>query len=299
MAKKIALGLIIALFIFVTGLILFFPFESFVKERVGNALGPDISVKNLKIRWSEITADDILIKTQDGTDFMQIKHLKLKPYIWGLLRKSLEIKEINMDSPTLIIKKTKDNKWLLPEFKKKKDGKPSITLLIKIFKVNNGNISFSDETKGFNLTLTETAIDMESNISVFQSGRTSFNASAKLPASGKVSIKSECDVESGIFKGTLSIKEMDVVLLKPYMKGDVRIKRGRLNLDSSITLDKGHVRAPSILKARDIDTDTKGVIMGISVPLVIELAKKKGEIVVNFNIWEKSDNLQNDLKESF
>ncbi len=27
--------------------------------------------------------------------------------------------------------------------------------------------------------------------------------------------------------------------------------------------------------------------------------EKKGEIVVNFNIWGKPDNLQNDMKESF
>jgi uncharacterized protein involved in outer membrane biogenesis len=299
MAKKIALGFIIALSLSVTGLILFFPFDSFVKEKIDNALGPDISIKNLKMRWSEITADDILIKTPAGTDFLQIKHLKLKPHIWGLLRKRLEIKEIDMDSPTLILKKTKGNKWLLPDFKKKKNEKPSITLLIKRFKVNNGNISFSDETKGVNLILTEAAIDMESNISLFQAGRTSFNAAAKLPSSGKVSVKAEGDIESSIFKGVLSIKEMDVVLLKPYMKGDVRVTRGKLSFDSNISLDKGYVRAPSILKVRDIDIDTKGVIVGVSTPLVIELAKKKGEIIVNFNVWGKSDNLQNDLKESF
>jgi uncharacterized protein YhdP len=299
MAKKIALGLIIIFFLLTTVFILFFPFDSFVKERVDNALGPDISIKNLKIRWSKITADDICVKTPAGTDFLRIKHIELKPYILGLLRKKLEIKEINMDSPALIIKKTKKNKWLLPDFNKKKDGNPSIKLLIKTLKVNNGSISFADETKGSKFMLTETVIDMESSASIFESGRTSFAASANVLPAGRVSLRSEGNAESGIFKSTLSIKELYMVLLKPYMKSDVQVTRGKLNLDSNINLEKEYVKAPSILKIKDIDTDTKGVIMGISAPLVIELAKKKGEIVVSFNVWGKWDNLHSNLKESF
>ncbi len=50
-------------------------------------------------------ADDILVKTPAGTDFLEIKQLRLKPYLWALLRKKFNIKEIEMESPRLAIKR--------------------------------------------------------------------------------------------------------------------------------------------------------------------------------------------------
>ncbi|MDA8338155.1 MAG: hypothetical protein M0Z70_02510, partial [Nitrospiraceae bacterium] len=116
---------------------------------------------------------------------------------------------------------------------------------------------------------------------------------------GKALVKSEGKMPDADFKGNLSIKGMDITLLRPYMKGDVRVKMGRLNLDSNFTLDKGYVKAPSLLRIRDMDIEARGFLMGISAPLVMDLVKKKGEIAVNFNIWGKWNNLQHDLKDSF
>ncbi len=299
MIKKIILGIAIILLLSIAGLILFFPLDSFVKERVDKALGPDISIKNLKIGWSSIAADDILVKTPAGTDFLSIKHLRLKPYLWGLLRKKLDIKEIEMDSPLLVIKRTKGGRWLFPELKKREDGKSSVELIVKTFRVNNGNVIIEDDLKGFNLNLTDVAIDMKSSISLRQSGKTNINASAKLPNAGRAILKSEGNMLGVNFKGILSIKDMDMTLLRPYMKSDVKVKRGRLNLDSNFSLDKGYVKFPSMLRLRDMDIETRGLLMGISAPLVIELIKKKGEIALSFNVWGKWNDLQHDLKESF
>ncbi len=305
MLKKVIPGFIVIVFLSLLGLIIFFPLDSFVKKKIDDALGPDISFKALKIRWSAIVADDVLLKTPAGSDFLKIKQLKLNPSIWGLLRKKLEIKEIALDSPSLVIKRAKNGKWLLPGFRKsaeaekKKGAKSSVKLIIKTFKVNNGTILLIDDVKGFSLDLSEVVIDIKSKFPFIQSGRVSINASAQLPSSGKVSIRSEGDITTGNLKGVLSIKDLNITLLRPYMKSDVEVKRGRLNLDSNIGLDKGYVKAPSRINVRDLDIETKGIIMGVSAPLVVELIKKKGAIDLDFNIWGKWDNLQNDLKESF
>ncbi len=299
MLKKVILGITVILILSIAGLILFFPLDSFVKERIDKALGPGISIKNLKIGWNAIVADDILVKTLAGTDFLQIKELRLKPYLWALLRKKFDIKEIEMDSPRLVIKRTKSGKWLFPEFKKKEGEKRSVELIIKTFKVNNGNVIIEDDIKGFNLNLTDVDIDVKSSMSLLQPGKTAIDASAKLPNGGKALVKSEGKMPDADFKGNLSIKGMDITLLRPYMKGDVRVKKGRLNLDSNFILDKGYVKAPSLLRIRDMDIEARGFLMGISAPLVMDLIKKKGEIAVNFNIWGKWNNLQNDLKDSF
>jgi hypothetical protein len=299
MLKKVIFGITVILILSIAGFILFFPLDSFVKGRIDKALGPIISIKNLKIGWNAIVADDILVKTPSGTDFLEIKQLRLKPYLWTLLRKKFDIKEIEMESPRLVIKRTKGGKWLFPEFKKKEGEKPAVELVVKAFKVSNGNVIIEDDLKGFNMKLTDVAVTMKSGISLFQSGKTTITASAKFPDTGNASLKSEGNISEGKFKGTLTIMDLNMTVLRPYMKGDVVVKKGRLNLDSNFDFDKGYVKAPSLLRIRDMDIETRGFLMGIGAPIVIELVKKKGEIVLNFNIWGKWNNLQHDMKESF
>lgn len=306
MLKKFILGIIIIVFLSIGGLVLFFPLDSFIKKKIEESAGPYISFSALKIGWNSITADNVLIKTTEGTDFLKIKQLRLKPSFLGLLRKKLDIKGIELDSPALTIKKAKNGKWLLPEFnrrsaeaEKKKSGRSSMGLIIKALKANNGTILFVDEVKGVNLDITDVVINMKNKLSLIQPGKTSINASAKLPSAGKLFINSDGNIITGIFKGVLSVKNLNMTLLRPYIKGDVELRKGRLNLDSNISLDKGNVKAPSHLNVRDLDIEAKGAIMGVSAPLVIELIKKKGAVNLDFNIWGKYDNLQNDLKGAF
>ena len=300
MLKNLILGIIIIVFLSIGGLVLFFPLDSFIKEKIEESAGPYISFSTLKIGWNSIKADNVLIKTPAGTDFLKIKQLRLKPSFLGLLRKKLEIKDIELDSPALTIKKAKNGNWLLPEFKKQKEkGGPSLELVIKSFDVNNGEIFFADDIKGFRLGLSDINIDIKSMFSLLHPGKTSVKVSAKLPDAGAALIKSDGNIAGGNFKGTFSIKNLNLVLLKPYIEGDVNIKRGRLNLDSKLSLNKWHVNAPSHLHIKDLDIEGKGAIMGVSAPLVVELIKKKGTVDLDFNIWGKYDNLQNDLKGAF
>lgn len=299
MLKKLILGIIIIVFLSIGGLVLFFPLDSFIKKKIEESAGPYISFSTLKIGWNSIKADNVLIKTPAGTDFLKIKQLRLKPSFLGLLRKKIEIKGIELDSPELTIKKAKNGKWVLPEFKKKKGEGSTMEVIVRSVRVDRGAILFADEVQGARFDLTDVAIDMSSRLSFFSAGKASINASAKVLPSGKISINSKGSMATGNFKGTLSIKNINMILLKPYIKGDVEVKKGRLNLDSNVSLDKGNVKAPSHLNVRSLDIEAKGAIMGVSAPLVIELIKKKGEVDLDFNIWGKHDNLRNDLKESF
>jgi uncharacterized protein YhdP len=297
MVKKIILGIVILVFLSIVGLVLFFPIDSFVKDKIDETLGHRIFFKNLRISWNAITADDVTIKTSSGKDFLNIKQLKLRPSLWGLLKRKVEIKNIELASLFLTIKRDRNGRWLLPEFKKKEVKGSSFEFIVKSFEVDDGKLYFIDEVKGANLNLTGVEIEMGSKI--FNPSKITINASGRFPTSGNISIKSEGDINTGTFKGVLSLRDMDMAVIKPYIQGDVKIRRGRLNLDSNLAFDGGNVKAPSVLRIKDLDIETKGFLMGVSAPLVIELVQKKGEIVINFNIWGKWNNLQNDLKESF
>lgn len=299
MLKKFILGIIIIIFLSLGGLVLFFPLDSFIKKKIEESAGPYISFSALKIGWNSITADNVLIMTPAGTDFIKIKQLRLKPSLLGLLSKKLEIKGIELDSPELIIKKLKNGKWLLPQFKKKKGEGSSMQIIVRSVRVDSGAILFADEVQGARFDLTDVAIDMSSGLSFFSAGKVSINASAKVSPSGEISVTSKGSMATGNFKGTLSIQDINMILLNPYIKGDVEVKKGRLNLNSNISLDKGNIKAPSHLNVRGLDIEAKGAIMGVSAPLVVELIKKKGTVDLDFNIWGKYDNLQNDFKGAF
>jgi uncharacterized protein involved in outer membrane biogenesis len=299
MLRKIILYSAIAVVVLIAAFILFFPLDSFVKGKIHDALGPDVSIKNFKIRWSSIDIEDVTVKTPDETEFLKIKNVKLKPYLLGFLFKRLEIKSLELDSPSLVIKRTKTGKWILPEIKKGKEEKGTFDLIIKSIRINGGNVLFEDDLKGFKMDFTNVAIDIKSEISLFQSGKTVIEASAQMPDNGSISIDSKGNIRDNNFSGVLSVRDLNMILLRPYMKGDVKVKKGRLNLDSKFTLDNGYVKAPSNLKIKDIDIETKGAIMGISAPLVMEVVKKKGELILDFNMWGRWNNLEHDLKESF
>lgn len=299
MVRRIILYLAVTVIVLIVAFVLFFPLDSFVKGKIHDALGPDVSIKNFKIRWSSIDIEDIVVKTPYETEFLKIKNIKLKPYLLGFLFKRLEIKSVELEAPSLVIKRTKTGKWILPEIKKNKEEGGTFDLVIKSIKVNGGNVLFEDDLRGFKMDFTNIAIDIKSEISLFQSGKTVIEASAQMPDNGRISINSEGNIRDNNFSGVLSVRDLNMILLRPYMKGDVKVKKGRLNLDSKFTLHKGDVKAPSNLKIKDIDMETKGAIMGISAPLVMEVVKKKGELILDFNMWGRWNNMEHDLKESF
>ena len=297
--KKILIVLILLILLSVCGFILFFPFDSIIKEKIDKAVGSDLSIKHLKIKWNSIIANDIHIKTPSGTKFLQIKELKLKPYFWALLKNRLEIKDIQIEHPTLFLTKNSQGRWLLPAIKDNTNQKQSIAFSIKALKASNGIVIIQDITKGFYLKLTDLDLSIESSISLFKAGKGSIVASAKFNDGGSISFKSDGDFSDKKFNGELSIKNLNVTLLRPYMKKDFIVKKGRLSLDSKFIFNNGYITAPSILKAYDVEIETKGVLLGVSAPLVIELLEKNKEILLHFNIWGRLDNLQHDLEKSF
>ncbi|HHW20569.1 AsmA family protein [Thermodesulfovibrio thiophilus] len=306
MIKKILIVVVLFIILSIAGFILFFPFDSFIKQKVEKAIGHNVSIKYLSVKWSKIVAYDIVIKTPAGTTFLDIKSITLTPYILPLLKKRVEIKEILMDSSTIFLIRTKQGKWLLPEFSKKEeenssqkeDKKSSIELAIKEFKVTNANIIIQDDLKGFNIKLYDVAVNMSNKVSLFKSDETVVTASAKFPDRGDISLKAKGNFSDEKFTGSLTLKDLNMTLLRPYIRGGYTVKRGRLSFYSNFNINKGYVKAPSILRLKDLDIKSSGFFMGVSAPLLIEFLKEKDEIVLNCNIWGKWNNLKNDIPES-
>ncbi len=295
MKRKIILIAILLIILSISAFFVFFPFESLIKKNIENYLDKNISIKKLKIKWNNVYAEEIVMKTPSGEEFLKIKELKIKLYLLSLLRKKFDFKEIHLESPSLYLRKSKNGVWQIPIFKKEEQKEP-VNFYFKEFKVTDGIIRIEDELKRFDLQLIDFKMAIKNHSSF--AGKIDITAEGKCTEGGIIKLKSEGNLKEEIFTGTLVINDLNIQVLKPYIKGDVTIKKGYLSLNANFTVNKGYVKAPSILKAKAIEIEPKGFLMGISAPVFIKLLEKRGEIVISFNIWGRWDNLQTDLEKA-
>lgn len=296
MTKKLLPVVFAILILLVIGFVLISNFESLIKQQISKALDSKVLIKELKIGLSGVYAKDVLVRTNEHV-FSQIKEVKLKPYLFSLLNKKVDIKSITLSNPSVTLIHTKEGHWLLPEFQSKSQ-KSSIDLILKSFSVKDGSIFIKDEPKNFSIELFDINITMESKESLFKSGEGIINASAKIKDGGEIFLSSKGDFSTKIFKGSFILKDLNMSTVKPLLKGQTQIKKGKLSLNSNFTLNSYYIKAPCQLIIRQLEIESKGTLMGVAAPLIIELLEKKGEIVLNFNVWGHISNPQTDLEES-
>ncbi len=295
MKRKIILIAILFIILSILAFFVFFPFESLIKKNIENYLGKNISIKKIKIKWNYVYAEEIVMKTPSGEDFLKIKELKIQLYLLSLLRKKFDFGEIHLESPYLYLKRSKKGLWQIPMLKKEEQKEP-VNFYFKEFKVTDGIIRIEDELKRFDLQLIDFKMSIKNRSSF--AGEIDISAEGKCNEGGIIKLKSEGNLNEENFTGNLVINDLNIQVLRPYIRGDVTIKKGYLSLNSNFIVNKGYVKAPSILKAKAMEIESKGFFMGISAPVLIKLLEKKGEIVISFNIWGRWDNLQTDLEKA-
>lgn len=312
MIKKLIIGLagiIIIVFLTIAGVMVFFPFESFIKERIKENFGADVSVGKIHISWGEFAANDILVKTSAGTDFLKVKKAGIDIAILPLLSKKVVINEIDIDSPAIIVKRTKYGQWLMPSMKgrkpsadkkhDKKEKSRQYEIFLKEFNISGGSLQFIDDMKGARISATDFVLDLRSKAA----DKTKISSSAKISSGGKINFNADGNMTAGNLKGDLSLENFDIALIEAYLIKGLDIKKGRAGFNMKFAAENWYVKAPSELKINDLNIGAKSPIMGVpsasGVPQVKGLIKKEGEMKINFNIWGKPNNLRNDFKEAF
>jgi uncharacterized protein involved in outer membrane biogenesis len=304
MLKKLLIGftgLIVLIFLAIAGVMLFFPFESFIKERIKENFGANVSINKIHIGWGEFAADDIIVKTSAGTDFLKVKKAGIDIAIIPLLSKKVIVNDISIDSPAIIVKRTKGGQWLLPAMKNKKpavdkkEKSQQYEIFLKKFNITNGSLQFVDDMKGAKISATDFVLNLKSKAA----DKTKISSSAKISSGGKINLQADGNMIAGNLKGELSLENFDIGLIETYLISGLDIKKGRAGFNTKFNTGNWYVKAPSELKMNDLDIGTKNSIMGVSAPQAKGLMKKEGEIAINFNIWGKPNNLQNDFKEVF
>ncbi|MCS7202830.1 MAG: AsmA family protein [Thermodesulfovibrio sp.] len=288
-----------AILIIIIGFILFFPFESFIKKQIEKAFESKILIKELKISFHKISAKDVYIKSQNEHVFSKVKEIELKPYFFALFKKRLDIKSIYLVKPSVTLVRTKKNIWLIPDFFSKNSSQnQSIEFKLKSLGAQDGTFLLKDEIKNLKIELFNINLLIKSTDSIFKSGQGVITASAKFKDGGELLLSSEGDFNTKTFKGIFTLKNLNILTIKPFLKGNAQIKKGILSLNSNFILNNNYIKAPCQLTVKELEVEPRGVLMGVMAPVLIKLIEKRGEIVLNFNVWGPSNNLQTDFEES-
>lgn len=282
----------------ILALYLFSPLDSYVASRVAILTNKNISVGSLSVRWNMVSARDIVVKSADGSEFLAARGMRIGFSFVGLLKGKLDIKYIEADSMSLHLLRTREGRWIMPELRAGISSS-NISVSISAIEVRNSVIFFDDRLKGAKHTLTDVQIDVKRRRPVFNPSIIKYSASAAINPSGSVNIVGQGDVARNAYNGTFMMKDVDINLIKPYMQGRSKVKRGLLSMESDVALDNGYVKAPSKIKLRNFDLEKGDVLMGAAGPLIVEMLKKDGEINISFSVWGRWNNLQNDLSEAF
>ncbi len=294
---RISAGALITAVVAALVLYMILPLESYVISTMEKATDNAVSAGSVKIRWNMVSADDVIIKTRDGSEFFRASRMRVGLSFISLLKRNVDIKYIEADNMQLNLKRSRDGKWVWPEFKSSGSSSPSFS--IRGLDVSNSTINIDDRLKGARLVLSNVQIDIHRTNPVFSPSKIKYSASAAINPSGSVNIAGQGDVAGNAYNGTFVMKDVDINLIKPYMQGRSKVKKGLLSMESDVAFENGHVKAPSKIKLRNFDLEKGDVLMGVAGPLIVEMLKKDGEINISFSVWGRWNSLQNDLSEAF
>ncbi len=302
--KRIILAFILLFIIAAIGIYLFAPIDRIAKNRLEEVLGTGFSIGKVKIEFTHLEITGLHYKDNEhkAIEAIKIENIKVYPSILLLLTGRIVIKNIEVDSPYLLLRRFDDNKWSVSKLL---GGSGSAPIILKGIKIKNGTVDIWDDKAGkspFKTTIDGLKIDIYNPISILQQG-TIIDISGRLKAKkqGKISIKGRWDALTNKLTADLKIDELDMTKLVPYLENtnDITITSGILNLTSNIKFENNVMNAPVDAVARDLAVKSgDGILLGISVPVIISLIEKEGIINLRFNVYGPLNNIQTDLKEA-
>lgn len=302
--KRIILLFILLVIIAAIGIYLFVPIDKIAKDRLEEVLGRDFSIGRANVAFAHLEINDLTYKDSEHKmqDVIKVKDIKVYPSLLLLLTGRIVIKNIEIDSPYLLLRRFNDNKWSVSKLL---GGSGSAPIILKGIEIKNGTIDIWDDKAGkspFKTTIDDLKIDIYNPVSILQQG-TVIDISGRLKPKkqGMISIKGKWDALTNKLTADLKIDEFDMTKLVPYLEdtNNITIASGILNLTSKIKFENNIVNAPVDAVAKDIAIKSEGGnILGISAPLIIALIEKDGAIGLKFNVFGPLNNIHADLKDT-
>ncbi|MBI5894304.1 MAG: DUF748 domain-containing protein [Deltaproteobacteria bacterium] len=299
--KRIFLAFTLLIIITAIGIYLFVPIDKIAKDRLEDILGRDFSIGRANVAFAHLEINDLTYKDSEHKiqDVIKIKDIKVYPSLLLLLTGRVVIKNIEIDSPYLLLRRFNDNKWSVSKLF---GGSGSAPIILKGIEIKNGTLDIWDDKAGkmpFKTAIDGLKINIYNPIAILGHG-TVIDISGRLKQGG-ISIKGDWDPLTYKLAADAKANAIDMTIANPYLadEGGVIITSGSLDLSSKIKFENNIVNAPVDAVVKELKMKSaEGVLLDISVPLVISLIEKQGKFDLRFNIYGHLNNIQTNLKDA-
>jgi len=296
-----------------------------VQQQLRGVFGNDLTIGKVSVRWNRVELDQVRLRRSSGPfpQRLAIERLVLRPRLVSLFSGRLELGDISLDKPYLLLEIAPDGSLvnLLPSrptpARQTKSG-PNLPVTISGLKISEGSIDLIDrhvarlgsvglsnpreqyhQLKFHQIALKLGAFDIPGT-----NRSAPLQLTLKVQGNGTLALKGRLSPKSLDSELQLDVSNLDITRLRPYFikKGDLDVTSGLLSVQSSIVIEKRHLKAPGeiVLKELAFDQSGKGFWKGMPVwALKKVVADSKGDLRVKFAMNGNLDNPKFTVRQSF
>lgn len=275
-------SLIVLVIFFLAGLIGFRVALVILKDKVVSALGEGSEIRELHAGISGVEVYNLRIKgAKDwpAADTLRADQVKIVPSLKSLFSGQFRIHSITIIKPYISVLRTRKGKVLVvPSLIRNNDSqKPGSSGSSKHSDVTIGHIVLKDGSADFydasagpkivRISLVQVQADLQDIAVPSLNGHSAFDVSAavKDPKDfGRINFEGWADLSSKDSSIKLKLASVDMVPFQPYLlkSGDVRVLKGKLDLDLKSEVCDKKLRAPGRITISDLELAPSKGFMG-------------------------------------
>jgi hypothetical protein len=288
-----------------------------VQRQLRSFAGNDLTIGKVTARWNRVELEQVRLARRGAGPFdrrITIDRVVLRPRLTSLFSGRLELAEISIDKPYLLLEIAPDGSLVKPfpsaPVPSGKTGGPSLPVTIGAVRVTAGTVDIldwhvargnavglSNPREHYNLLhFQDVAVDLGKLDIPPEDRTTPLRIALKNRGGGTLALDGAMAPKTLDGKIILTIADLDITGFRPYFlkQGDVGVAAGTLSVRCAITITKRHLKAPGVIIVKGLEFErsgAKGLWMGIPAKALVNvMADSKGELKVDFAVNGSLDN---------
>jgi len=300
---------------------------SLVQRQLRTMIGEELTIGKASVRWNRVELDQVRLLRRGSGPFQQrlaIERLVLRPRLVSLFSGRLELGEISLDKPYLLLEIAPDGSLVNPlptrpsPTRQTKTG-PTLPVTISGLKISDGTIDLIDRhvarmdgvglsnirEKYHHLKFSQIALKLGAFDIPGSNRAAPLQLMMNMEGGGSLALKGSLSPQTLDSSLQLDVRDLGIVRLRPYFirKGDLDVNAGQLSVNCSITVEKRYLKAPGEIVLKELSFDqsgSKGFWRGLPVwALKKVVADSKGDLRVKFTMNGSLDNPKFTVRQSF
>lgn len=299
-----------------------------VQARLRDVVGNDLTIGRVTARWNRIELEQVRLARRGTGAFdkrVAIGRMVLRPRLVSLIKRRLELDEISLENPYLLLEIAPDGSlahFFPPKSPKQgeKEQQDASALPISISSVRirggiieildwhaarRGGIGLSNPREHYHLLhIQDVSFDTDRLDIPLTDRATTLRLSLKNRGGGDLSLKGTLSPNSMDSRLRLDISGLNITRFRPYFlkPGDLGVSKGTLAATCDISIRKRIMKAPGTIVLKDLEFEqsgAKGALMGISARALVNfMSDSKDDLKVNFDVSGSLDNPRFTIRQS-